>query len=108
MTPEALARAEEIVSELLHSHDTNQDAEIIARALVAWDARPREPEACRVPEARGLHVGYPRQGGRAPDGGVPATGRRSTGRGRWWLSALPEESVLPAGTSRVLRRKETV
>ena len=43
----------------------------IALALAAWDDRPREPEACRVPEARGLHVGFPRQGGRAPDGGMP-------------------------------------
>ena len=157
-TPEALAKAEQIVSELLHSHDTEQDIKIIALALTeqareeerarlayelavrshalvyiaanadpacpacrghvaaavaaldgpvpapdtaprdraceaylarlcmahperersafehGWDAamiEPVEPEACRVPEKRGLHVGYPRQGGRAPDGGLP-------------------------------------
>ena len=69
--PEALAQAEQIVSDLLYSHDAAEDVEIIARALIAWDERPREPHECRVPEARGLHIGFPRQGGKAPDGGLP-------------------------------------
>ena len=121
--PEALAKAKAEDTAVMCGHDSRANAciQCIARALIAWDERPREPhecrvptpdtaprdraceaylarlcmahperersafehgwdaamiepvepEACRVPEKRGLHVGYPRQGGLAPDRGVP-------------------------------------
>ena len=78
MTSKALAEATRVVVDCTHTSHAHGTATVlgacvacIVRALTRQADAPIEPEHCRVPESRGLHVGYPRQGGRAPDGGMP-------------------------------------